>query len=409
MEIILITNSFPYQPGEQFLETEIKYYTDCKLTILPAHGHEEKRFINASIVVDDYLFKNSDSNKSNKILSLLKNIFSKYFYKEFFIFNSFNFKKLKPYNSSMNIYRMYYNLFDSYFKYKENLHNLTVYTYWNNEITYALQSLKNKYNYKLISRIHGYDIYEERRIGGYMPLKRQFTKNIDKIFTITNSANKYLHDIYGFDYGVLELSRLGVEDKNINTKANKDNILHIVSCSFLTEVKQVHKIIEALAIVGKKNSTVRYIWTHIGDGELYSFTSNLASKLLSKLSNVRYDFKGRMNNEDVYKFYQVNKVDVFINVSKSEGVPVSIMEAMSCHIPVIAPNIGGISDMVISGKNGILLSDQCKVNEIVLALEKKEYFHNINTRSNAYNLFTKMYEASHNYQLFINKIIKGRY
>ena len=78
-----------------------------------------------------------------------------------------------------------------------------------------------------------------------MPLKTQFTTNIDKIYTITETANKYLQEVYGFKNNILELSRLGVEDKHIVSYPNKQNILHIVSCSFLNKVEQVNKIVKA--------------------------------------------------------------------------------------------------------------------------------------------------------------------
>jgi len=46
-------------------------------------------------------------------------------------------------------------------------------------------------------------------------------------------------------------------------------------------------------------------------------------------------------HNDVLNYYASNPVDVFINTSSSEGLPVSIMEAMSFGIPVIATNVGG--------------------------------------------------------------------
>lgn len=63
---------------------------------------------------------------------------------------------------------------------------------------------------------------------------------------------------------------------------------------------------------------------------------------IQEIVNVAYNFVEYLNNEEVYTFYRNNRVDVFLNVSESEGVPVSIMEAMSCHIPTIAPDVGGM-------------------------------------------------------------------
>jgi glycosyltransferase involved in cell wall biosynthesis len=54
------------------------------------------------------------------------------------------------------------------------------------------------------------------------------------------------------------------------------------------------------------------------------------------------------------RYYSINTVDLFINVSSSEGVPVSIMEAMSFGIPVIATAVGGTPE-IVSEKTGWLI------------------------------------------------------
>ena len=55
------------------------------------------------------------------------------------------------------------------------------------------------------------------------------------------------------------------------------------------------------------------------------------------------------------QYYKENHVDVFLNVSETEGVPLSIMEALSFGIPVIATKVGGTGEIVTSGLNGTLL------------------------------------------------------
>ena len=64
---------------------------------------------------------------------------------------------------------------------------------------------------------------------------------------------------------------------------------------------------------------------------------------------MQYEFIGQLKNEDVQKYYHTHHIDLFINVSESEGLPVSIMEAMSYGIPVIATNVGGTREIVNQG------------------------------------------------------------
>lgn len=403
-KIILITASFPYYPGEQFLETEVKYYDGLDVTILPMTSHSNSRVIPRNIKVDKYLINQSKSRivKMKYLLkAFLKNTFV---YKELIFNKVLGIKKIKAFVFSILDYQRFYDIFDEYFKNQKDLNNTVLYTYWNTEATYALQSLKKKYGYKLVSRIHGFDIYKERRPDFYMPLKHLFTEDIDKILTITESANEYLSKTYGFKSETLDLSRLGVDDYSIKTQSSVDGTLSIVSCSFLVDVKRIDKIIDAMAALAKKFPSRKFEWKHIGTGPLEKKLKEYAMEKLLNFDNIQYEFLGHVENQEVYEFYKNNAIDVFVNVSESEGVPVSIMEAMSCHIPIVAPNIGGISDMISNGMNGILLSEKCEEDELLNALSNIEFLKSNEAKENSYNLYLEKYSAKKNYIEFIETL-----
>ena len=71
--------------------------------------------------------------------------------------------------------------------------------------------------------------------------------------------------------------------------------------------------------------------------------------------NIKIDFRGNVKNSDLLEVYKNNQFDLFLNVSLSEGIPVSIMEALSFGIPCIATDVGGTKEIVIDGYNGWLL------------------------------------------------------
>ena len=68
-------------------------------------------------------------------------------------------------------------------------------------------------------------------------------------------------------------------------------------------------------------------------------------------------FTGPISNNKVFELYRTTPIDLFINVSKSEGIPVSIMEALSVSIPVLATNCGGIEEIVNNEVGYIISSD----------------------------------------------------
>ena len=71
--------------------------------------------------------------------------------------------------------------------------------------------------------------------------------------------------------------------------------------------------------------------------------------------------------KDVCSYLQ--KADIYVSASKSEGLPLSILEAMACGLPVVATAAGGTVDIVKTGVNGIVVpkDDEKALEE---ALEK---------------------------------------
>ena len=107
------------------------------------------------------------------------------------------------------------------------------------------------------------------------------------------------------------------------------------------------------------------------------------------------------------KEYQSMDINLFLNVSEYEGVPVSIMEAMSFGIPVIAMNVGGASEIVQDQYNGKLLNKDFSIEELC---ESISYFININDstmrnyRKNARNTWESFFSAEKNYCKFYREV-----
>jgi glycosyltransferase involved in cell wall biosynthesis len=111
---------------------------------------------------------------------------------------------------------------------------------------------------------------------------------------------------------------------------------------------------------------------------------------------------GQCKNEEILRFYENNHVDLFISLSESEGLPVSMMEAQSYGIPILASNVGGISEIVQNEKTGILLPVNIKPENISIEIQKALAFSFDKLTIRDY--FDMNFDASHNYRLFCQKI-----
>jgi glycosyltransferase involved in cell wall biosynthesis len=73
-------------------------------------------------------------------------------------------------------------------------------------------------------------------------------------------------------------------------------------------------------------------------------------------SSVSWELRGWVDNPAVRAFYSAHAVSAFLSLSVSEGIPVSMMEAQSFGVPIVALAVGGIPELVTS-RTGSLLPD----------------------------------------------------
>ena len=144
-------------------------------------------------------------------------------------------------------------------------------------------------------------------------------------------------------------------------------------------------------------------WVHIGDGPE---RVNIEA-LISQINNPKIKVLLLVNcpMKKCYIITKTHPVDLFINVSSFEGIPVSIMEAMSRGIPVAATPVGGIPE-IVNQDNGFLLyksiskRDKRSLKELLWVKKEKQ----LQKRSSAFATWENMYNAETNYLSFINEL-----
>ena len=197
-----------------------------------------------------------------------------------------------------------------------------------------------------------------------------------------------------------DLSRLGVKDYGVINKRSLNGAFHVLSVSQVHPRKRIKEIHEALLTFATMNTDVNVVWTHFGDGPYFKHLLEFAHTV--NVQNFKIECKGRVPNTEVMSYIISNTgIDVFINLSTSEGVPVSVMEAQSFGIPVIATNVGGTSE-VMNSDNGILLSANPTNSEVVEALSK--VMRTNYDRERIKEKWNDISNANVNFPLFVQKL-----
>lgn len=172
-------------------------------------------------------------------------------------------------------------------------------------------------------------------------------KNATTVTTVTENLAKAMqnHGLKNRNYVVLP----NVVDVNLFKPTDKHNsrvkIVH-VSC-FEDKSKNISGLIDALAILESRN--IEYQGVLIGEGmDLEAMKAYAAEKL--KQENVR--FTGLLQGQALAD--ELASGDFLVLSSNYENMPVVILEALACGLPVVSTNVGGIKEM-IDNECGILV------------------------------------------------------
>ena len=127
----------------------------------------------------------------------------------------------------------------------------------------------------------------------------------------------------------------------------------------LTQQKNLFALLEAL-------EGLPYTLSLIGSGEQGEQLKEFATG-----KQVKADFLGNVPNHELPEI--LNQHELFILPSLWEGMPKTLLEAMSCGLPVIGTDIDGIREVIKHGENGILChTDSGSIRQAIMSLMEKE-------------------------------------
>lgn len=366
---LLVNLLYPALAGETFLANELEYLKGFdRIVVIPVFAHEQGKAFDygkCSNPAVETLIPSAYDRKA-KVEGVLRGLLCPELYRELAMLLCRG--KLNPARVKLAVSFVGRGLVVAR-ELRQKLQWLTpsddvvIYAYWMNHSAFAAACLKKLLqvrSVRCISRAHRFDLYEYAAPQEYTPLRKTILREMDLLCPIAEDGRRYLMEHDGLSPEKIRVMRLGTEDHDIHIPP-KTETLRIVSCSWMRLVKRVHLIVEALAKL-----PFQVEWTHFGDGEDFARIQQMVQSM--DCPNVRCSLRGSTPNHRVLDAYRHEAFDVFINVSASEGVPVSIMEAMSFGKIIVATNVGGSGEIVREGRNGFLLHADCSAQEVAEAL-----------------------------------------
>jgi glycosyltransferase involved in cell wall biosynthesis len=197
---------------------------------------------------------------------------------------------------------------------------------------------------------HGYDVFVSPPLN-----YRNLVLNSKKMICISEFNKNYLMTKYDLPTSKIEVVHCGIyvndyikhNKKQISTKGQSVKILTVARLLKIKGHSYLFKALKRLFDEGKISK--RFTLTLAGDGPEYESLVKQANKYGFE-NNIK--FLGFQTQDQVAKL--LAQCDFFVLPSLSEGIPISLMEAMASNKLVIAPNVNGVSELVVDNETGFL-------------------------------------------------------
>lgn len=215
---------------------------------------------------------------------------------------------------------------------------------------------------RIIYTAHGFHFFDGApKINWivYYPIEKTLSKFTDTLITINKEDYERAKTFYtkkveyipgvGIDVEKIQNIKVNREQKRKELGLSMDDIV-LLSVGELSSRK--NHIIPIRALAKIKNKKIKYLIAGVGSLEEY-----LKEEIKKLGLEDRVKLLGYRN--DIYELCKI--ADLFIFPSKQEGLPVALMEALACGLPILCSDIRGNRDLIINNINGVLIENQVEV------------------------------------------------
>lgn len=266
-----------------------------------------------------------------------------------FVFDKFNF--ISSTNDVNNIYKLAILLkaiiclvFKCIFTKIEivHIHGSSYNSFWRKRILINIAKGLRK---KVIYHIHGAEFhlfYNHNK-----DVVKKTLKKTNAIITLSESWKHFFEQEVGVN-NVKVVPNITPHIQQLSRITQDKKITHITFIGTLCERKGVYDIIQVVTD-NREAITGKLIINLCGNGEVEKVEKMIQ---VNSLGNI-IKCKGAVNSSEISHILKDS--DIYILPSYNEGLPISILEAMSYTLPVISTPVGGIPEVVKDGENGFLV------------------------------------------------------
>ena len=270
------------------------------------------------------------------------------------------------------------------------------FSYFFDDVALSLAILKKKHKHiKIISRTHGFETYDEQAPFKHIPFQSFKIKHFDVILPVSKQGANHLKNLFPAYKDKINSLYLGTKSHPFTNPF--ENKIHIVTCAYIRKVKRLYLLPEIL-----KSIDLNLTWTHIGKGEDYEDLKNMCIGLPT---NIKVNFLGNKTESQISELYKNTAFTCIVSLSSSEGLPLSMMEAISFGIPIISTDVGGCSE-IVTENTGFLIHKEFNKNEFIDSLKNliKSDLNSTNGRFAVKSFWNDQFSAENNYKKLKNTI-----
>lgn len=248
----------------------------------------------------------------------------------------------------------------------------------------AKEMVRDDHDLKIITTLHGTDITLVGRDPSFLEVTRFGIEKSDRVTAVSNYLKEITCETFGIKKPINVIYNFIEEQPDQTIKCDElrskiaPNGEKIIS--HLSNFRPVKRVVDVIEVAYRLLKHIPVKVMLIGDGPERSLAEARAREL-----NIwdHISFLGKQEN--VYLLLSIS--DLFLMPSRLESFGLAALEAMSCGVPCITSNSGGLTELVSEGVSGFTtdVGDVDKMAEIALkVLQNDHYWDALSKKSRKY-------------------------